>query len=61
MNRKFRTAILAAGLVFSIASLISPPGNAATLSTAVVGMFPKETGEFAYADLKSARKLPWFG
>jgi len=23
-------------------------------------MFPKEIGEFAYADLKSARKFPWF-
>ena len=23
-------------------------------------MFPKQVGEFAYADLKSARKFPWF-
>ena len=34
-----------------------PPGS---LSTSVIGMFPKEIGEFAYADLKSARKFPWF-
>jgi len=33
---------------------------AGTLNTSVVGMFPKEVGEFAYADLKSARKFPWF-
>ena len=24
-------------------------------------MFPKEVGEFTYADLKGARKFPWFG
>jgi len=34
--------------------------NAGSISTAVIGMFPKSTNEFAYADLKSARKLPWF-
>jgi len=33
---------------------------AGTLDTAVIGMFPKNVGEFAYADLKSARKYPWF-
>ena len=33
---------------------------AGSISTAVIGMFPKSTNEFAYADLKSARKLPWF-
>lgn len=34
--------------------------SADNLSTAVVGMFPKNVGEFAYADLKAARKFPWF-
>ncbi len=61
MKKQFQSAILAASLLFSIAALVPPPTAAATLSTAVIGMFPKETGEFAYADLKSARKLPWFG
>jgi hypothetical protein len=36
------------------------PARAGALSTAVIGMFPKEVGEFAYADLKSARKYAWF-
>jgi len=26
----------------------------------IIAMFPKEVGEFAYADLKKARTLPWF-
>ncbi len=34
--------------------------HAGSLSTDVIGMFPKNTGEFAYADLKQARALSWF-
>lgn len=35
-------------------------GSAASLSMSVIGMFPRLVGEFAYADLKSARQYPWF-
>ncbi len=35
-------------------------GRAGTLSNSVIGMFPKDVGEFAYADLKAARRLKWF-
>jgi hypothetical protein len=34
--------------------------HASTLSTDVIGMFPQNIGEFAYADLKQARALSWF-
>jgi hypothetical protein len=46
-----------------LAALIAPPSRtyAGSLSTSVIGLFPKEVGEFAYADLKAARSLPWFG
>jgi hypothetical protein len=33
---------------------------AGTLSASVIGMFPKDIGEFAYADLKASRKFSWF-
>jgi hypothetical protein len=33
---------------------------AGSLGSDIIGMFPKETGEFAYADLKQARQFPWF-
>lgn len=47
--------------VLVISSLAGPQiARAGTVSTAVIGMFPKDVGEFAYADLKSARKYPWF-
>ncbi len=55
--------LLASALVTAlfIATLAVPrAAHAGTVSTAVIGMFPKDVGEFAYADLKSARKYPWF-
>jgi hypothetical protein len=34
--------------------------HANTLSSDVIGMFPQNIGEFAYANLKEARSLSWF-
>jgi hypothetical protein len=34
--------------------------TASSLSETVIGMFPKQVGEFAYADMKTARKFQWF-
>jgi hypothetical protein len=47
-------AILAAALVLP-ASV-----RAGTLGTDIIGMFPKNVGEFAYADLRETRSLSWF-
>jgi len=49
------TAALLAGL-----TAVPLRSSAGSLSTAVIGMFPKDVGEFAYADLKTARKYSWF-
>jgi hypothetical protein len=54
------SGLLAAGLVLSTATITPTRISAGTLSTAVIGMFPKSVGEFAYADLKAARKFSWF-
>lgn len=51
------------GTVFCLAVLAcsaASRAHASTLKTDVIGMFPQNIGEFAYADLKSARALPWF-
>jgi hypothetical protein len=40
--------------------LIMPRAYAGNLSTDIIGMFPKDVGEFAYADLRAARQHPWF-
>jgi len=49
-----RTALLLA------ACMLPSLARANSLSTAVIGMFPRNVGEFAYADLKQARSLSWF-
>jgi hypothetical protein len=40
--------------------VIPSPASAGTLGNDIIGMFPKDMSEFAYADLKKARQLPWF-
>jgi hypothetical protein len=43
-----------------VASLLPAVAHAGTLGTDIIGLFPKDVGEFAYADLKKARQFPWF-
>lgn len=50
----------AAIIVVAALSGLPPRSTAGSLSTAILGMFPKQVGEFAYADMKSARKYSWF-
>jgi hypothetical protein len=62
-QRIFRTvkaALLTAGLAAVAVLALPQRSSAGSLSSAVIGMFPKDAGEFAYADLKSARQFSWF-
>jgi hypothetical protein len=62
-NRIFRfglVTILAALFISMWMTAVPQPSSAGSLSTAVIGMFPKDVGEFAYADMKTARKFSWF-
>lgn len=60
-NRRFTLALLAsAGILLALCALRPRPVSAGTLSTSIVEMFPANVGEFAYADLKSARQYSWF-
>lgn len=52
-------AALAAGVLAAL-TFIALPAAANTLGTDIISMFPKDLSEFAYADLKEARKHPWF-
>ena len=59
--RRIATIIPAAAtLALAILSALPSRSVAGSLSTAILGMFPKQVGEFAYADMKSARKFSWF-
>ena len=56
MNRKFAVAIaLALATLFLAATSYASPVN-----NDIIAMFPKDTGEFAYANLQQARQYSWF-
>ena len=52
--------LLTVGLSILATAAIPRTSFAGTLSTEVIGMFPENVGEFAYADMKSARQFSWF-
>jgi hypothetical protein len=52
---------VAAVLALIGATLLGPQtARANRLGADIIALFPKEVGEFAYADLKKARTMPWF-
>ncbi len=48
-------------LVIGLLAIAMPqPSHAGKLGANIVALFPKDVGEFAYADLKKARSLKWY-
>jgi len=61
MNRTGNLARMAAGLAFTAALLVAPGATRAQhLGNDTIALFPKNVGEFAYANLKMARTQKWF-
>ena len=52
--------LVAAGVLAAMSLAVPKPARAGRLGADVIALFPKEVGEFAYADLKKARSLKWF-
>ena len=52
--------IAIAAILLTVALALPKPA-AARLGPDVIALFPKEVGEFGYADMKKARSLKWFG
>src|SRR5216684_3754483 len=52
--------LVAAGMLVAMALATPKPARAGRLGADIIALFPKEIGEFAYADLKKARTLKWF-
>ncbi len=48
------------GALIAILSVLPGTARASSLGSDILSMFPKETGELAYANLKEARQFPWF-
>ena len=54
------TRILAVAILIILSFALPKPTRAGRLAADTIALFPKEIGEFAYADLKKARTLKWF-
>src|SRR5256886_12445358 len=52
--------LVAAGVLVVMSLALPKPARAGRLGPDIIALFPKEIGEFAYADLKKARSLKWF-
>jgi hypothetical protein len=52
--------LVAVGLLLGAALTLPNPARASRLGADKIGMFPKDVGEFGYADMKKARTLKWF-
>jgi hypothetical protein len=52
--------IVAACILVAMALAMPKPARAGRLGPDIIALFPKNVGEFAYADLKKARTLKWF-
>jgi hypothetical protein len=46
--------------LIAILSVLPGTAHAGSVGSDILGMFPKESGELAYANLKEARAFPWF-
>jgi len=46
--------------LIAILSVLPRTARAGSLGSDILSMFPKDSGELAYADLKEARQFPWF-
>src|SRR5215468_12241961 len=57
-SRTFRGIATAVALV--LVALAMPRPAHARLGPDTIALFPKEVGEFGYADLKKARTVKWF-
>jgi len=60
MVKKTAKTALAVWLLFALTIVVAKPASAGGVGADTVGLFPKETGEFGYVDLKKARTMKWF-
>lgn len=60
-QRRLRMQQLAAiGALVALALALPKPARAGQLGADMIALFPKNVGEFGYADLKKARTMKWY-
>src|SRR5579862_9306633 len=52
--------IFGAAILLALLSALPGPARAGSVGSDILSMFPKDSGELAYANLKEARAFPWF-
>lgn len=52
--------VMGVSLLLAMALTLPKSARAGRLGTDIIGLFPKDIGEFGYADLKKARALKWY-
>jgi len=52
--------ILSLAILVAVACAWPGTSRAGSVGSDILGLFPKDSGEVAYADLKQARQFPWF-
>ncbi|HEV1996272.1 MAG TPA: hypothetical protein VGR03_18200 [Candidatus Acidoferrum sp.] len=52
--------VVAGALLAAFLLPAARPARAGRLGMDIIGLFPKEVGEFAYVDLKKARSIKWY-
>lgn len=60
MVKKSLNMALAACSLLALSAVTAKPAKAGGVGADTVGLFPKDTGEFGYVDLKKARTMKWF-
>src|SRR5665213_1830083 len=60
MRFRYSFRALTALLVVAMTMAFAPELRADSLASDVIGLFPRDVGEFAYVDLSLTRGLPWF-
>src|SRR5271170_5837682 len=56
----YRLLVISFLLVMVMVLALPKAAQAGRLGADIIGMFPRDVGEFGYADLKKARTLKWF-
>ncbi len=51
---------LATGALLVFAAVLAKPAKAGGIGADTIALFPKNTGEFGYVDMKKARTMTWF-
>lgn len=52
--------LLSLAILIALMGVYPRPSHAGSVGSDILTLFPKESGEVAYADLKQARQFPWF-